>query len=97
MGRPLARYDRSIDVHLSSIRHKLGGGKGARRFKPCVASAISPQRNKHLGPVVLEILFAFWLALLIASGGVGTTVWLHRQTQDDHDRALAGGPRTAFW
>lgn len=24
MGRPLARFDRSIDVHLSSIRHKLG-------------------------------------------------------------------------
>lgn len=24
MGRPLTRYDRSIDVHLSSIRHKLG-------------------------------------------------------------------------
>jgi DNA-binding response OmpR family regulator len=25
LGRPPARYDRSIDVHLSSIRHKLGG------------------------------------------------------------------------
>ncbi len=24
LGRPLARYDRAIDVHLSSIRHKLG-------------------------------------------------------------------------
>jgi two-component system OmpR family response regulator len=24
LGRPLVRYDRSIDVHLSSIRHKLG-------------------------------------------------------------------------
>lgn len=24
LGRPLARYDRSIDVHLSSVRHKLG-------------------------------------------------------------------------
>jgi DNA-binding response OmpR family regulator len=29
LGRPLARYDRGIDVHLSSIRHKLGlGGEG---------------------------------------------------------------------
>ncbi len=28
LGRPLARYDRSIDVHLSSIRHKLGSGEG---------------------------------------------------------------------
>ena len=24
MGRPLSRFDRSIDVHMSSIRHKLG-------------------------------------------------------------------------
>jgi DNA-binding response OmpR family regulator len=24
LGRPLARYDRNVDVHLSSIRHKLG-------------------------------------------------------------------------
>lgn len=24
MGRPLARFDRSIDVHVSSLRHKLG-------------------------------------------------------------------------
>jgi len=24
LGRPLVRFDRSIDVHLSSIRHKLG-------------------------------------------------------------------------
>lgn len=24
LGRPLARHDRNIDVHLSSIRHKLG-------------------------------------------------------------------------
>ena len=23
LGRPLARFDRGIDVHLSSIRHKL--------------------------------------------------------------------------
>jgi two-component system OmpR family response regulator len=24
LGRPLARFDRSIDVHVSSIRQKLG-------------------------------------------------------------------------
>ncbi|NTV10528.1 MAG: response regulator transcription factor [Zoogloea sp.] len=24
LGRPLARFDRSIDVHISSLRHKLG-------------------------------------------------------------------------
>jgi len=30
LGRPLARYDRGIDVHLSSIRHKLGSGGAGR-------------------------------------------------------------------
>ena len=24
LGRPLARFDRSVDVHISGIRHKLG-------------------------------------------------------------------------
>jgi len=24
LGRPLAKFDRSIDVHMSSLRHKLG-------------------------------------------------------------------------
>ena len=24
LGRPLARYDRSIDVHVSNLRQKLG-------------------------------------------------------------------------
>ncbi len=28
LGRPLARFDRSIDVHMSSIRHKLGEREG---------------------------------------------------------------------
>lgn len=30
LGRPLARFDRSIDVHLSSIRHKIGTLPGGR-------------------------------------------------------------------
>jgi DNA-binding response OmpR family regulator len=30
LGRSLARYDRSIDVHLSSIRHKLGTDRDGR-------------------------------------------------------------------
>ena len=30
LGRPLVRFDRSIDVHLSSIRHKLGQLPGGR-------------------------------------------------------------------
>ena len=31
LGRPLARFDRSVDVHLSSIRHKLGDAAGLIR------------------------------------------------------------------
>lgn len=31
LGRPLARFDRSVDVHLSSIRHKLGEAAGLIR------------------------------------------------------------------
>jgi two-component system OmpR family response regulator/two-component system response regulator CpxR len=30
LGRPLARYDRSVDVHMSSIRRKLGAGDDGR-------------------------------------------------------------------
>ncbi|HJV50223.1 MAG TPA: response regulator transcription factor [Noviherbaspirillum sp.] len=30
LGRPLARFDRNIDVHLSSLRHKLGTLKDGR-------------------------------------------------------------------
>jgi two-component system, OmpR family, response regulator len=30
LGRPLARFDRGIDVHLSSIRHKLAQLPGGR-------------------------------------------------------------------
>ncbi|TMI15751.1 MAG: DNA-binding response regulator, partial [Betaproteobacteria bacterium] len=26
LGRPMARFDRSVDVHLSSVRQKLGHG-----------------------------------------------------------------------
>ncbi len=32
LGRPLARFDRSIDVHLSSIRHKLGTMDDGRSY-----------------------------------------------------------------
>jgi two-component system OmpR family sensor kinase len=49
-----------------------------------------------LGRLFWKFFFAFWLTLLLASIGVGTAVWLHRQTLEDRDRALAGGPRTLF-
>jgi len=32
LGRPLARFDRSIDVHMSSIRHKLGCQNDGRSY-----------------------------------------------------------------
>jgi two-component system response regulator CpxR len=37
LGRPLARFDRSIDVHLSSIRHKLGALPDGRH---CIQTVI---------------------------------------------------------
>jgi DNA-binding response OmpR family regulator len=32
LGRPLARFDRSIDVHMSSIRQKLGSQSDGRSY-----------------------------------------------------------------
>lgn len=32
LGRPLARFDRSIDVHMSSIRQKLGCQNDGRSY-----------------------------------------------------------------
>lgn len=32
LGRPLARFDRSIDVHMSSIRQKLGSQQDGRSY-----------------------------------------------------------------
>ncbi len=32
LGRPLARFDRSIDVHMSSIRHKLGAQQDGHTY-----------------------------------------------------------------
>ena len=32
LGRPLARFDRSIDVHMSSIRQKLGSQYNGRSY-----------------------------------------------------------------
>ena len=32
LGRPLARFDRSIDVHLSSVRRKLGTLEDGRPY-----------------------------------------------------------------
>jgi two-component system OmpR family response regulator len=32
LGRPLVKYDRSIDVHMSSIRQKLGGEESGNQF-----------------------------------------------------------------
>ncbi|MCB1919190.1 MAG: HAMP domain-containing protein [Candidatus Competibacteraceae bacterium] len=49
-----------------------------------------------MGRLFWKFFFAFWLALLTASVGVGTAVWLHRQSREDRDHILAGGPLTQF-
>lgn len=49
-----------------------------------------------MGRLFWKFFFAFWVTVLVASGGVGAAVWLHQQTLNERNQELAGGPRTAF-
>jgi len=49
-----------------------------------------------MGRLFWKFFLAFWLALLAASLGVGTAVWLHQQALAQRGDELAGGPRAAF-
>ena len=49
-----------------------------------------------VGRLFWKFFLAFWVALLVASGGVGAAVWLHQQTLDERGQELASGPRAAF-
>ena len=49
-----------------------------------------------MGRLFWKLLLAFWLALLAASIGVGTAVWLHQQALAERGQELEGGPRAAF-
>ncbi|MEY6430833.1 ATP-binding protein [Thioalkalicoccus limnaeus] len=49
-----------------------------------------------MGRLFWKLLLAFWLALLAASLGVGTAVWLHQQALAERGQELASGPRAAF-
>jgi len=46
-----------------------------------------------MGRLFWKFFFAFWLALLLAGIGVGTAVWLHRQTTNEVAPATLGGSR----
>jgi two-component system OmpR family sensor kinase len=52
----------------------------------------------RLGRLFWKFFFAFWLALLLASAGVGTAVWFHHQSEierlgRERDPFVAGGGR----
>lgn len=49
-----------------------------------------------MGRLFWKFFFAFWLALLLAGSGVGTAVWLHRQTTNEVAPATLGGARAAL-
>ncbi|WP_295453354.1 ATP-binding protein [uncultured Thiodictyon sp.] len=49
-----------------------------------------------MGRLFWKFFLAFWLALLVASLGVGTAVWLHQQALATSGQELAGGGRAAF-
>lgn len=40
LGRPLTRFDRSIDVHISSIRHKMGPTASLSDGRPLIQTVI---------------------------------------------------------
>ncbi|QID16720.1 HAMP domain-containing protein [Nitrogeniibacter mangrovi] len=49
-----------------------------------------------MGRLFWKSFVAFWLALIIAGAGVGTAVWLHRQSSID-EAAERLAPRINFW
>jgi len=49
LGRPLSRFDRSIDVHISSIRHKLGPTAKLADGRPLIQTVIRKGYQLSLG------------------------------------------------
>ncbi len=77
LGRTLSRYDRSVDVHVSSIRQKLDGD---REDLSCIRTIRGKGYQFYQGRIMNGLFWkfftAFCLALLLAGGTVGFYMWL---------------------
>ncbi|MEW5788723.1 MAG: ATP-binding protein [Pseudomonadota bacterium] len=49
-----------------------------------------------MGRLFWKFFFAFWLALLLAGGVVGTVVWFHKRSVEENNQELAKGPPAMF-
>jgi len=77
--------DRSLSPTLS---HKGRGRVRAPSARTFIVSG--------MGRLFWKFFLAFWLALLTAGVGVGTTVWLRQRALDAGSGELEGGPRSTF-
>ena len=81
LGRPMSPMDRSIDVHVSNLRRKLGSydgdpgtHQGHSRQRLCLSS--SRGADVKYRSLFWKIFFCFWLAAAAMIGALNVMLWL---------------------